>query len=153
MPGGAAVCCRYCRDVERQPYIIVVGRETVGALRRELKQWQKQYGRKSKSQIEMDCEQIVPDSDNVYQAGIGGKHELTPDDARTGKALYVYLYTKKRTYQDVLDEEGKPVMEPVLDDKGEPILVSFKIGIWSDDAEQIMKGAHDYVTTLTAMKR
>ena len=38
-------------------------------------------------------------------------------------------------------------------DNGEPILVSFKIGTWSDDAEQIMKGAHDYVTTLTAMKR
>ena len=110
-----------CRDVERQPYIIVVGRETVGALRRELKQWQKQYGHKSKSQIEMDCEQIVPDSDNVYQAGYGGKHELTPDDARTGKALYVYLYTKRRTYQDVLDDEGNPVMEPELDDKGEPI--------------------------------
>ena len=109
------------RDVERQPYIIVVGRETVGALRRELKQWQKQYGHKSKAQIEMDCEQIVPDSDNTYQAGIGGKHELAPDDARTGKALYVYLYTKKRVYKDVLDDAGNPVMEPVLDDKGEPI--------------------------------
>jgi hypothetical protein len=109
------------RDVERQPYIIVVGRETVGALRRELKQWQKQYGHKSKAQVEMDCEQIVPDSDNTYQAGIGGKHELAPDDARTGKALYVYLYTKKRIYKDVLDDKGNPVMEPVLDDKGEPI--------------------------------
>lgn len=47
------------------------------------------------------------------------------------------------------DKDGKQLK----DDKGEPILVSFKIGIWSDDAEQIMKGAHDYVTTLTAMKR
>ena len=110
-----------CRDVEKQPYIIVIGRDTVGHLRSELKQWQTQYGHMSKSEMRMACDQIVPDSDNVYQAGYGGKHELTPDDARTGKALYVYLYTKKQTYQDMLDEAGNPVMEPELDDNGDPI--------------------------------
>ena len=110
-----------CRDVEKQPYIIVIGRDTIGHLRSELKRWQTQHGHMTKSQIQMACDQIVPDSDNVYQAGYGGKHELTPDDSRTGKALYVYLYTKKQTYQDILDENGEPVMEPVLDDKGDPI--------------------------------
>ena len=110
-----------CRDVEKQPYVLVIGRETVGALRRELKTWQKAHGKMSKHDIDMACEQIVPDSDNVYQAGIGGKRELTPDDSRTGKALYVYLYTKKRKYEDVLDDEGNPVMEPELDKDGEPI--------------------------------
>jgi len=109
------------RDVESQPYVLIVGRAPVSALRRELKQWQRQHGHMSKDDIEMACNQIVPDSDNNYQAGIGGKHELAPDDARTGKALYVILYTKKRTYQDVLDAEGNPVMEPELDDSGDPI--------------------------------
>ena len=110
-----------CRDVEKQPYVIVIGRETVGALRRELKTWQKAHGKMSKRDIEMACEQIVPDSDNVYQAGIGGKRELTPDDSRTGKALYVYLYTKKRKYDDILDDDGNPVMEEELDKDGNPV--------------------------------
>ena len=144
------------RDVERQPYIIVVGRETVGALRRELKQWQKQYGHKSKAQIEMDCEQIVPDSDNTYQAGIGGKHELAPDDARTGKALYVYLYTKKRVYKDVLDDKGNPVMEPVLDDKGEPIQEKDENGVpivgADDEPVYKMKPAKKLVTSVHVTK-
>ena len=73
-------------DVERQPYILLLGRDTVEGLRQEAKlhggQWE---------DIQSDCE-----CDGM--AGQGGRVELTGED--TGKALYVYLYTK------VTNEDG-----------------------------------------------
>ena len=71
--------------------------------------------------------------------GVGGKTEIIESEAGTGKALYVYLYTKvsreepmrdangEVVYEDVLDAEGTPTYEtaedgtPVLDSEGLPV--------------------------------
>ena len=66
--------------VERQPYILLLGRDTVESLRQEAKELGGQW------------EDIRPDSEFGGMAGQGGRIELTGED--TGKALYVYLYTK-----------------------------------------------------------
>ena len=67
-------------NVERQPYILLLGRAPVEQLRQEAKAWGGDW---------MDVE---ADSEFDGMAGQGGQVELTGDD--TGKALYVYLYTK-----------------------------------------------------------
>ena len=103
------------REVERQPYILIVGRDTISNLKIEREKWRR--AKKGNT----DDTSISPDSETTWQVGHGGQHELPPSDDRTGKALYVILYTKKQTWQDVLDENGKPVMEPVLDNDGNPI--------------------------------
>ena len=64
---------------ERQPWILLVGRDTVGNLRKEAKLHRSDF---------LD-EDIMPDSETDAMAGIGGKVELG-----SGKALYVVLYTK-----------------------------------------------------------
>ena len=66
--------------VESQPYILIVGRDTVEHLKREQALWGGQG-------------EIDPDGDNGGMTGIGGKTELGGGEG--GKALYVYLYTKK----------------------------------------------------------
>ncbi len=71
-----------CNEVEKQPYILIVGRDTVENLKREAK-----YYSSDEVFIESDFE-----VSNF--AGIGGKTEIHGDDDKTGKALYVYLYTK-----------------------------------------------------------
>ena len=76
-----------CREVEKQPYILIVGRDTVENLKREAWYWRRQTGEVEKPDIRADSE--------LYNfAGIGGKTEIHGDDDKTGKALYVYLYTK-----------------------------------------------------------
>ena len=67
-------------NVERQPYILLLGRAPVEQLREEAKLWGGDW---------LDVE---ADSEFDGMAGQGGQVELTGDD--TGKALYVYLYTK-----------------------------------------------------------
>lgn len=104
------------RDVEKQPYVLIVGRDNLVNLQREREKWRRNGAKKPAVE-----DVLAPDSENTWQAGYGGKHELTPDDDRTGKALYVILYTKKVKYEDVLDKNGNPVMEPELDKNGEPI--------------------------------
>lgn len=69
-------------NVEHQPYILLLGRDTVEQLQEEAKA----YGG--------DHLDIQPDSEYDGMAGQGGQIELTGDE--TGKALYVYLYTKVR---------------------------------------------------------
>ena len=76
-----------CREVEKQPYILVVGRDTVENLKREAACW------RIKQQRE-DPLFINADSDTLNFSGIGGKTEIHGNDDKTGKALYVYLYTK-----------------------------------------------------------
>ena len=76
-----------CREVEKQPYILIVGRDTVENLKREAWYWRKQTGEVEKPDIRADSE--------LYNfAGVGGKTEIHGNDDKTGKALYVYLYTK-----------------------------------------------------------
>lgn len=96
--------------VETQPYILVIGRDTVENLRAEAKR------HKAK-----DADgAFQPDAEYNEQAGSGGKVEITSDDG-TGKALYVYLYTKVTTEEPVMDENtGEPMQEPVVDKEGNP---------------------------------
>lgn len=67
-------------DVERQPYILIIGRDTVENLRREARE-------KSR---------VTADSEYGFQAGQGGRTELADNGDEDGKALYCYLYTKKK---------------------------------------------------------
>ena len=71
-----------CNEVEKQPYILIVGRDTVENLKREARE----HGNPDPN--------IVADFEVSNFAGIGGRTELHGDDDKTGKALYVYLYTK-----------------------------------------------------------
>ena len=79
-----------CREVEKQPYILIVGRDTVENLKREEEWW------RQKQQIPKDEKEfyIHSDVDTYNFSGIGGKTEIHGNDDKTGKALYVYLYTK-----------------------------------------------------------
>ena len=73
------------RTVENQPYIIIVGRDTVRNLRAEARR----HGNTEPSSIQ-------PDSEYDHMPGVGGKVELEDDDETgNGKALYVYLYEKR----------------------------------------------------------
>ena len=101
-------------NVERQPYILIVGRDTLENLRAEAAEY-----RKDRSGVE-DSE-IMPDSDTYGQAGQGGQRELEADN-EDGKALYVYLYTKRCHEETVLDPQtGEPKMEPATDKDGNPV--------------------------------
>ena len=71
-------------DVEKQPYILVIGRDTVARLKEE----QKRFGKAG------DFSEIRPDSETDGQAASGGRHELQGEE--NGKCLFVYLYEKKR---------------------------------------------------------
>ena len=75
-------------DVERQPYILIVGRDTVANLRSE-------RARHRKAEPESF---IQPDSETDGQAGQGGAQELHGADENE-KCLYVYLY-EKRAHRD-----------------------------------------------------
>ena len=69
-------------DVEKQPYILIVGRDTIQNLEEECKAHSTDEG------------MIDADADYNDIAGVGGKTELEAD-ADSGKALYVYMYEKK----------------------------------------------------------
>ena len=70
--------------VEKQPYILIVGRDTTENLREEMRR----HSRKEKEG------ELMPDSEYETQSGVGGKTELEAD-SENGKALYVYMYEKK----------------------------------------------------------
>ena len=75
-------------EVERQPYILIVGRDTVANLRAE-------RARHRKNEPESF---IQPDSETEGQAGQGGAQELHGADENE-KCLFVYLY-EKRAHRD-----------------------------------------------------
>lgn len=93
-------------DVESQPYILIVGRDTVDNLRREAEHYRALGG----GGVEAD---IRPDSERAYQAAVGGRTELNSADGSNGKALYVYLYTKVRSERPFTDKNGVTYMRPV----------------------------------------
>ena len=68
-----------CNDKEKQPYIIIVGRDLVSNLKEETKQ------------------NIFEDTEYQYMAGDYGKIEIKGDE--TGKALYIILYKKDKKGQ------------------------------------------------------
>ena len=72
------------RDAQEQPYILLVGRDTVENLRKEAVQHQEDFA----------VESIQPDSETDRMPGSGGKLEIIESEAGSGKALFVYLYTK-----------------------------------------------------------
>ena len=78
-----------CRDVEKQPYVLIIGRDTVENLKREYDYW-----KPLKQKEGPDKDIIRPDAETYNFTGIGGKTEIHGDDDKTGKALFVYLYTK-----------------------------------------------------------
>ena len=119
-------------DVESQPYILVIGRDTVENLKWEAERYhkvKKQMGKGGEGSDQMQIDSISPDYDTQWQAAVGGKTELMPEDDRTGKALYVYLYTKVTKEKEVIDPEtGLPEMEDVLDSEGKPVPLKDKEG-------------------------
>jgi len=110
-------------DVESQPYILILGRDTIENLKFEAEQFAKTSTKRGgEAESEIAIETMNPDAEWQWQAGIGGRTEIQWQDDKTGKALYGILYTKVTTEETVLDEEtGLPKREPVLDDNGEPI--------------------------------
>lgn len=98
-------------DAESQPYILIVGRDTVENLQAEAKKYRRKgwHG------------EIRPDADVQDQAGVGGKTELAPEDEKTGKALYVLLYTKVTEEESVLDPKGQAETELLGGEDGEPV--------------------------------
>ena len=119
-------------DVESQPYILIIGRDTVDNLRWEAERFNKVkhgIGKGGTGSDEIERNTIQPDSDWTWQAGVGGQTELIISDDNTGKALYVYMYSKVTEEKEVIDEEtGLPEMEDVLDEKGNPVPMKDKDG-------------------------
>lgn len=78
------------RDTEKQPYILLVGRDTVDNLRREAKLYARSGGADGKAD---SAEGIQPDSETDDFPG--GREEMAQDqDRKSDKALYVLLYEK-----------------------------------------------------------
>lgn len=100
------------RIVEDQPYILIIGRDTVENLKREYLQYH--------PGDEIGADQIKPDKDNQWQAASGGRTELH-DSERTSKALFCYMYTKKRKKVKLFNPDGSPKMENKTDKRGKPI--------------------------------
>ena len=132
--------------VEKQPYILIVGRDTVENLRAEYKQHHQ-------DKIAEDL--IRPDLDYEYQAGTGGHTELGDND-KTGKTLFVYYYTKKTHEEKVLNPDGTPQMEPVLGKDGQPVIEKGKNGLplYNSDGTPVykMKPVTEMVTTVHVSK-
>ena len=93
-----------CREVEKQPYILIVGRDTVENLKREAEWWRRHGNTGNGTQCQPadtgtrhQCSagiHITADAETTNFTGVGGKTEIRGDDDKTGKALFVYLYTK-----------------------------------------------------------
>ena len=126
------------RRVQTQPYILIVGRDTVEHLRWEAERFQKnrkdfyKSGKANDAKGELLDVQFQPDADYDKMPGVGGKTEIVESEQGTGKALYVYMYTKVDREEDMVDAEGNVVYEDVLDANGEP---TFETG---DDGEPIL---------------
>lgn len=113
------------RRVQEQPYIIIVGRDTVEHLSWEAKRYKAnresfyKSGKGNDAGDELLDVQFQPDADYDKMPGIGGKTEIVESEMGTGKALYVYLYTKVSHEEDMTDANGNVVYEDVLDANGD----------------------------------
>lgn len=109
-------------DVQKQPYVIIVGRDTVMNLRHEMEQFRKtKNGMHSGTAATKNDESLVQaDSENWDFAGVGGRTEAQAD-SEVGKVLYCYMYTKVQKEQEMVDPKtGLPLMEPELGPDGLP---------------------------------
>ena len=129
------------RRVQTQPYILIVGRDTVEHLRWEAERFQKnrkdfyKSGKANDQHGEMLDVQFQPDADWDKMPGVGGKTEIVESEQGTGKALYVYLYTKVTKEEDMTDEYGAPVYEDEYDANGDPVYEEAEDGAPLLDAE------------------
>lgn len=110
---------------ESQPYILIVGRDTVEHLQWEAQRFQKnkgiyKEGTANRLPADMLEGEFQPDAEYQDFTGVGGKTEIPSDDGN-GKALYVLLYTKESKEVDQLDENGSVIYEDVYDDDGNPV--------------------------------
>ena len=107
------------RIVEDQPYILIIGRDTVANLKNEYKKYHPgdEYG----------ADRIMSDKDYQWQAASGGKTELGDDD-RTSTALFLYMYTKKTREVKLFNPDGSPKMENKTDKHGRPIQMTLEDG-------------------------
>ena len=82
------------RDVQKQPYIIIVGRDTVKNLKAEAKK----------------MANIESDNETMYQSTDFAQTEVEIDGDDEGKALYIYVYEKKdEQFDQVIDVNVKGV--------------------------------------------
>ena len=145
-------------DVESQPYILILGRDTVESLKWEAKQFAKsgeKHGGKSEDDIVIDS--MLSDSEFQWQIGVGGRTEISRTDDKTGKALYGILYTKVTEEKPVINEEtGLQEQVQVLDENGDPIPDTLEDGtpILTPEGEPVykMKGATKLVTSVHVTK-
>lgn len=132
------------RRVESQPYILLVGRDTVEHLRAERKKYAKMQASKSKKAVSSfdNSDLIIPDNDTNWQAAIGGRHELYQVGDGSDKCLYVILYTKVEHEEDVIDPKtGMPKQENVLDKEGNPVPLTTPDGapVMGPDGQPVYK--------------
>ena len=144
--------------VEEQPYILILGRDTVENLKEEARLFaQSDQKRGGTAEDKLVYESLSPDAEWQWQAGIGGRTEIVPADDKTGKVLFGLLYTKVTTEQPVIDDEtGIQVMEQELDSAGEPVIETSEDGkpVLDSDGKPIykMKGATRLVTSVHVTK-
>ena len=122
------------RDVERQPYVLIVGRDTVESLKKEAEAWRMRTaaagtedspagGTPSVDFVDSSLKEgaglraeevyIRPDSEFADYAG-SGQNEIRGRDDKTAKALYLYYYTKvPKEIQEVDPVTGMTVTKTV----------------------------------------
>ena len=132
-------------DVQSQPYVLIVGRDTVDNLNAEAEL----YGKRE------EWDRVVPDADYREQSGIGGKTELN-SSAGNAKATFIYYYTKVTKKVKMTDRTGNPVMEAVTDRNGEYVYETTKEGKPVLDTYGMpivkLRQKYDYVTTVHVSK-
>ena len=147
------------RRVEAQPYILIVGRDTVENLRAEAERFKKskpKSGKANSANEDLLASMFQPDNETEYQAGIGGQTELIPDEEGNGKCLYVYLYTKVTEEKKLLDASGSQVYEDETDENGDPVYEKDDAGemILDANGQPVVKrrAAKQYVTSIHVTK-
>lgn len=103
--------------VEDQPYILIVGRDTVESLRAKY-----ELNHPKNKGVDLSVN-IQSDSEWQDQAASGGKVELIEGD-EYGKALYVYMYEKIAKEVTMKNPDGTDMVEQILDKQGRPVIES-----------------------------
>ena len=144
--------------VEDQPYILILGRDTVENLKEEARLFaESDQKRGGTPEEEIVIDSLPSDSEWQWQVGVGGRTEIQPSDDKTGKALFGLLYTKVTKEEPVIDEEtGLQERVPVCDDDGNPIVETSSDGRPVMDTEgnpvYKTKGATRLVTSVHVTK-